>query len=499
MTSPWPKTLAEKLRKPAWAIFLFTLPVTSFPYFPPIIGGGALVRPLSIYPLLLLLFLTTLPTLLRKPLPKTLLPLLVFVLFALTSSLLSLLRGIEPAHDIPVMDRILRTVVTLALGCAFYFTVALTPRSLEDLRFSLRWIYAGFIAALAWGSLQAIYIVASWQSWYRLMNKLQRLISSRRLMQNRISGLTYEPNWFGEQLTFLLLPWLVASVLSGYTVFRWRRGWLTVEAILLSWVVLIVPFTYSRAGVVNLIIVSVAGLLLFRLRPGQKTAASNATKKHVIKRLVEIILVLIGIGGLVFSVGAKNEFFARIWDYWKKKEVSLSGYMKYLGFEARFTYSGTAFRIFETYPLMGVGLGNYAYYFEEMLPDSPLAYTPEVLRVITPEEGRNRLITAKNFYFRLLAETGIMGFSAFIAFSVAILGNCLALIVSPYQKPGFWGKAGLLGFIAFLFSALSFDSFALPNMWVVFGLITAAAWVFRQPSLMLQEIHLAEDFTLEYM
>jgi hypothetical protein len=29
--------------------------------------------------------------------------------------------------------------------------------------------------------------------------------------------------------------------------------------------------------------------------------------------------------------------------------------------------------------------------------------------------------------------------------------------------------------------ALTFDSFAIPNMWVVFGLITSAAWIYRRP------------------
>jgi len=182
------------------------------------------------------------------------------------------------------------------------------------------------------------------------------------------------------------------------------------------------------------------------------------------------------IGGVIFTAGLKNEFFSRIWGYWiEKDKPTLSGYIKYLGFGARISYGDAAYQTFEEYPLLGVGLGNYAFYFEEMLPDRPLALTPEVLRIVTPEDGRDRLITAKNFFLRLLAETGVIGTAAFFVFLLAIIGNAIYLWLFPDREIKFWGIAGLLGISAFLLSSLSFDSFSLPNMWVMFGLITAAA------------------------
>ena len=125
-------------------------------------------------------------------------------------------------------------------------------------------------------------------------------------------------------------------------------------------------------------------------------------------------------------------------------------------------------------------MGNYALYFQEMLPDEPIATTPELLRLVTPEAGRNRLITPKNFYVRILAETGLVGAAAFVAYLVAILGCALFLWTAPEREHKFWGKAGLLGLFAFGLTAFSFDSFAIPNMWVVFGLITSAAWIFNR-------------------
>jgi hypothetical protein len=221
--------LYRGVTRTSWGLFLLFLPVTSFPFFPPAIGGEALVRPLSLYPLGVLLLIAVLPRLVTRTLPKTLLPLLFFVLIAIASSLISLLRGIEPALGITASARVVRGVFTLAIGCAIYFAVALLPETIDDLHFSLRWIYAGCGIALFWGSLQAVYIIHYNSSWFTFLEKLQRLISFRRLLDDRISGMTYEPHWFAEQMILLLVPWAFAAVLTGYSIFRKRWGWLTIE------------------------------------------------------------------------------------------------------------------------------------------------------------------------------------------------------------------------------------------------------------------------------
>jgi hypothetical protein len=467
--------------KVCWALFLVALPVTSFPFFPPVIGGGALVRPLSIYPLIPLFILATLPILFTRPLPRTLISLVPFVVLALASSVLAFLRGIDPVMGVTVSERMLRAVLTLGLGSAIYLTVALLPRTLKDLQFALRWLYTGFGIAMLIASLQAIYVIHFNDAWFSWMSRLQQYISIRRLIFNRISGPTYEPNWFAEQLTFLLFPWLLAAVLSGYTVFRWRWRWLTGELILLLWGIILLPFTYSRAGLINLVALVGLSILFFRFQPGRHTSPRKPLLNRRLRVLVEILVVVVVLGGLVYGAGTRNEFFARIWGYWvNKKEPTLSGYLNYLGFGARLTYGETAYRIYKNFPGMGVGLGNYALYFDEMLEERPLAYTPEVLRHVTLDEGRNRLITSKNLYLRLLAETGVAGTAAFIGFVLAIAGCALYLKLSKDPEHHFWGVASLLGVLAFLLSAFSFDSFAIPNMWVVFGLITSATWILRR-------------------
>ena len=479
-TSTLTRALASVSRL-AWILFLLFLPVTSFPFLPPALGGGTLVRPLAIYPLLILLVLSTIPRLLSKPVPKTLLTLLPFVCIATAASALSLLRDIDPVLGISVPDRILRALLTLAVGGAIYTTVALTPRTSLELRASLRWLYAGFSIALLWGSLQALYIVHYNGDYFRLLQKFQRFISTRKLFPTRISGMTYEPNWFAEQISMLLVPWLLASVLSGYSLFRWRWRFITIELLLLVWSVIVLAFTFSRAGLASLIVLAILGVVVFRSHHPAKEVRRTTPVRIWLIRIAEAAVALVVLGSVIYFAGTKNDFFARIWNYWSvKKEPTLSGYFEYLGFGARFTYGGTAFAVYSDNPTLGVGLGNYAYYFEEHLPDTPLATTPEILRIVTPDAGRNRLITPKNFYYRLLSETGLVGFAAFMAFVMSVLGCALVLWLSPAEEERYWGTAGLLGMVAFGLGAISFNSFALPNMWVIFGLITASAWLYFQ-------------------
>lgn len=475
------KMILYRFQKITWAAFLLALPVTSFPFFPPAVGGEALVRPLSIYPLLILVFIAVLPRLFTRPLPKTLVSLLPFLCIALASSLISLLRGIEPALGISVNARVLRGVFTLAIGCAIYLTVALLPDSEDDLAFSLRWILLGCALALFWGSLQAIYIIHFDERWFSLLSRMQDYISTRRLLPDRISGLTYEPHWFAEQINVLLVPAALAGILNGRTVFPWRWKWLTVEWFLMGWAIVILPFTYSRSGVLNLIILTSLSVLIIRFKHARdKSLLSSGiapTRQTRLRHLFEAMLVLVVLMVPIYLIGQKNQFFARLWEYWQHPEQIPNTYVSYLGLDARLIFNEAAYNTYQAHPFLGVGLGNYAFYFEEMLPYRPLSNIPEVILMITPEPGRDRLVTAKNLYLRLLAETGIVGTAAFFAFLIANLGCALFLWLSPRKLSRHWGTVSLCGFLAIALSAFTYDSFVIPNLWVMLGIISAAPQV----------------------
>jgi len=468
----------KKAQNIFWAMFLLSLPVTSFPYFPGFMGKDVLVRPLTLYPLLVLVVIVLIPRLFTQRIPRTLLPFAAFLVLAFTSTILALTQDINPPIDLSVAGRLLRTLATLLLGGMFYLTVSLVPQKPEDLRFTLTWLYAGFAVALLWASFQIVYVLKFNQNYFSFLNELQKLVSIRKLFDKRVSGMTYEPSWFAEQLTFVLMPWLFASVTERYSVFRWRYRWFTIELLLLGWSAIALLFTYSRGGLVLFIILLIISLILGLRRMVAPTANR---RRNFLKVILLIGLVLLVFALVVVVAAQKNNYFARLWGYWTDEEAE-GTYLYYIAFSQRLAYWETAYRIFEDHPVMGIGLGNFTFYFEEYLPYRQLR-NPELLSKLVPDVGRNQVVTVKNFMIRLLAETGIVGTSMFVVFLVSLSGCVIFLLLSSQVEGRFWGKAGLLGLIAFLPVTLSIDSFAIPNMWVIFGLITASAHVFGQSDL----------------
>ena len=467
------KNLTAKIARVAWVLFFISLPVTSFPLLPADLGGRTLVRPLAIYPLVLLLVLMIIPRLLKRPMPNTYLPLLAFTLVALVSTVLAFTSDLEAFRGITPISRLLRNLITLGLGLSFYFTTTMLHETWEDLSFSLRWLYVGMGLALLWGTVQIPLVFHNSPLYYKAVNFFQSLISTRKLFATRVSGLTYEPKWFAEQICFLLLPWLIGSVLAGRSSFSWRYRRITIEWLLLLWAVGVLVFTFSRSGLMILAALCFISYILYRYYFHKKP---HHARRSMRRRILEASAIIMVVFASIYIIGSQNTYFSRLWRYWTEaSEERERSYFEYIAVEQRFVYLETALRMFDSYPWLGIGLGNYAFYFDQMLLNKPWNEQKEIVRQITPGEGRDRLITPKNLYARLIAETGIFGTAAFTTFLMAIIGCALFLWFSPAPEQKFWGISAFLALIVFGFVIFAFDSFALPNMWVVFGLITSAA------------------------
>jgi O-antigen ligase len=490
----------QKLRRFLWASFLISLPITNFRYFPAFLSSSKVdVRPLLIYPLIPLLLIYTLPALWKRKLPRIWIPFLVFLFLVLISSSLPIIQGFSSElSETSVTSRIIRAGITLLLSAAIYVTVSLIPKSEEDLKFTLRWLYAGMAIVIIWGLLQTIFVLDIIPGWYKILGKIQRYITMNVGTPDRVMGLTLEPSWFADQLTSLWLPWVLPAALMNKTIYKRRWGWLTVEKIYLALLLFVLIFTLSRAGFMVALIVLGCGILF--LRPKWEHAESYfehfkwfGKLQKSFDRISPPVRFMIVSGGILvvlvivlFIASLQSKYIFRMWDYWlqisyearKVGNRSLGGYFRYIGFGPRFIYWETAYRIFASHPLFGVGLGNYTLHFQEMLPTVQVGYMPELLTRIIP--GGARIATAKNFFARLLAETGIFGTAAFISFLFSLVGAGVYLWLSKFSEEKFWGTGALLAIIAFLVDSFSYDSLAIPNPWVVFGLITAALTVYTQ-------------------
>jgi hypothetical protein len=451
---------------------LFTLPVTSFRYFPGM-GEGTLVRPLAFYPIALLTVIIGVQLWRGKmslPRAGAWIPLSAFVLFGIAASSYGVMLEPLPMRGQDYVGRVLRAWVTVVIGLSFFTCAVWLNRNEDDLRFTLKWLFAGFAMDIAWSGVQALAFYTP------LLEKVtvthwQRAFSMRELVRtNRISGMAYEPAWLAGQITTIYLPWLFAALLTRTRVTRFK--WY--EIVLLGFALLMLLATYSRGGIFNAVI----ALALTLLFTGRAEIAGTwrwfLDRSWMLRAGIVIVIVgaLVGAGAFL----ARKEYITRLFN---SNADSLSEFIIENSAGARAAYTFGALGAYEESPWFGVGLGASGFYIYDNLPDWSLTLVPEIARQLSPD---NRLYpNPKNMYARLLAETGLIGFFLFLAFQFHILGDVLSVLQKRESLIRFLGVAGLFSWFAILIYNATQDSLAIPNIWVNFGVLVGMTVIGSEP------------------
>ena len=455
-----------------WAATLFTVPVTSFRYFPA--GEGTYVRPLAFFPLALLLLTLAFQALAgRRSMPRagSLTPLAAFVLIALASSLVGLLLAPVPLRGQDIGARVIRAWITLLMGFGFFLGAVWMNRTETEWRFSVRWLLAGLVLDVLWSGLQAATFYLELLP-KPLVTQWQRMFSLRELIRtNRISGMAYEPSWLAGQIATVYLPWLLAAVLTRVHISRFR--WL--EPCLLVVACALVVATYSRGGILT----TAASLGLTLLLAGRSEIraawawllAGFDRGREAALRIGIVALLLISAASAAFLLAQKG-YISRLWD---RRAEDLSEFLIVNSAGARGAYLASAMETYEDYPWTGVGLGASGLYMYSRLPDWALTTVPEIARQLSPESSLYP--NPKNLYLRLLAETGILGLVLFLAFQSSLLGDALAALRRGAASWRFLGIAGLCTWLALLSYNMTQDSLATPNLWLNFGILAGVAGV----------------------
>lgn len=472
---------ATRLSRFLWAALLLTLPVTSFRYLP-FLGSGTVVRPLALYPLLMLfpvLLLRIWRKEIKNPLPKSLTPLTAFLLAALLATALGAFSPPLELRGADYFDRALRAFLTLALGILFFLAALWMNQDENDLKFTLRWLMLGLAAQILWGAVQFIGLNSGHRA---ALKQIQELFSVRGLVKNkRISGFTFEPSWLASQLATLYLPWLAAGLLGRWTPNLRRAAanglpfWLNL--LLLLGAVMALLATYSRSGLAIALFAALTTFLAarrggwrnvwgwflagFRLQRGaDRLAAAQAAAGRLLLLLVALSLLA---ASALFL--ARKGYISRLWT---SDFDSLWGYLVDVSLGPRVAYAAAGMAAFDRNPISGVGLGASGFYIYQNLPDGVLMGVPEIAGALSPA---SRLFpNPKNLYVRLLAETGLMGLALFAAFWLNLLADALELL----RKNGLaraLGVAGLFTLAALTLQAFSQDSLALPELWLNLGVL----------------------------
>ncbi|HET9912621.1 MAG TPA: O-antigen ligase family protein [Anaerolineales bacterium] len=459
-----------KIERFLWGAALFTLPVTSFRYFP-FLGEGTYVRPLALYPVGLLLLIVFFQVTRKKasiPRAGTLIPLLGFVLIALAATVIGALLDPLPLRGQDYFGRVIRAWVTLVIGLSFFIAAIWMNRSEEDLRFSIKWLLAGFVVDILWSGVQSLAFYTP------LLKKVtvthwQRAFSMRELVKtNRVSGMAYEPAWLAGQIATVYLPWLFASLLTRLRVTRFK--WL--EVVLLGFAALLLLATFSRGGLLAAAGATVLTFLLVgqaELRAVWQWFISGFHRRGgmtpPLLRAGVVVLLLGALAGAGLFLSQKG-YITRLFS---TQAESVSDFIIENSAGARAAYNYGGLGAYTENPITGVGLGASGFYIYDHLPDWALTTVPEIARQLSPE---NRLYpNPKNMYIRLLAETGLLGFFVFMAFLLSVLGDALQALQSKTPMAHYLGIAGIFSWFAIAFYNSTQDSFATPNIWINFGIL----------------------------
>lgn len=451
---------------------MLTIPVTSFRWFP-FLGDGTLVRPLSLYPLSILFLLLAIQIFrkqIRLQISGTFVVLGFFILFIIVSASIGLLINPIPLRGQVYDGRVIRAFITLFIGISFFISAVWMNKTESDLKFTVKWLFAGLVILILWSGLQALTFYTDIFD-RESITKLQLSFSMRELVRtNRISGLAYEPAWLAGQLATIFIPFLFASVLTNYHITKYK--WL--EPVLLAFAFIILLATYSRGGLLTLIASAGLTFLFFGkdviksfwnwfIKGFQETILSLFFR-------IAIVLTIISVFAGAFYFLSQRDIFTNLFE---TDAENLSDYIVNINAGSRGAYSSAGYAVFEEYPVTGVGLGASGFFMYQNLPEWSLTNLPEIARQLSPE---NRLYpNPKNLYIRLLAETGIIGFFIFLAFQFNVLGEILSLLKTNQTWSRFTVIAGVFAWLAVAFYNVTQDSLTTPNIWLVSGIIVGLA------------------------
>jgi len=148
-----------------------------------------------------------------------------------------------------------------------------------------------------------------------------------------------------------------------------------------------------------------------------------------------------------------------------------------LAFYERTIYWFSGWNIFASHPF-GVGLGNAGFYFVNHM--NSLGYESVEIRNLIYQT--NVIVNTKSLWFRLLSETGIIGFSLFMTWLYVLWRSSGFVQKSSNPIMKIVGLAGKFFLLAYLVEGFSVDSFALPYQWIIPSLITGSRLIVQQES-----------------
>ncbi len=480
----------------AWAVTILLLPITSLPLLSRL-AGNTMVAPASLIPFAwIVLFWFVFHVFKKGALPRESVPFLLFVSVAVIASALAFYLNTPPFKGKNVAGEVTSAILTLLIGAAFYLvTAAWLAKSQSKVLFTLKLVNVSGSILLLWAALQGFYIYLFHSHYPAALAEFQSIISTRPLFYGRITSFAFEPSWLAQQLNLLFLPFWLAATITGWSAFRFRCWKISLENILLV-IGAVVLFLSSRVGTLSLFLVlAFLGIYIniHLAKHLQKWTLEHLARfpllfQKILRGVLPVILLLAFLGAyaltaliLIYGLSHLDWRLARFFQVTSVTQLKLLTsniyfFFNYLAFAERFVYWVAGWRIFNLSPLFGVGLGNAGFYFQHALP----AYSWSLPEVMDTYYRVSAVPNIKSLWIRLLAETGIVGFSSFLTWCSVVFRSAWSIRLNKLHLFKTVGWFGIFVLIAFVIEGFSTDTFALPYLWLSLGIVSATAAIYRK-------------------
>ncbi len=464
-----------------WVVLLILLPFTSLPLASKILQSKMVAAP-SILPLFLLILFSVLPIFLFGKLKEISRPLILFLIYCVFSTTIAQFATIPIIKEFNIFKNIAEAFITLLIGIAFFVLSIHFLENHKQILKTIRLIYFTFLPVFFWSLLQ--FVIGNFYGGFPVwMENVQKFFSTSGLLyEGRVTGFAFEPSWLAHQLNMLYIPLFLGSYLSGYTIFKKKLFHISLETIFLFASILLLFLTKSRIGWITFIFCFLYAIMLIYkdLMKTLRIRYLTFRKKiwdFVIPVFFVIILISIIISGIFISskFDPRMEKVLNIETYKNRDFITIAN--EFL-FAERILYWETGWNIFNDHPLIGVGLGNYGFYFQQYMPAfASILDEPREILFRANYQANN-----KNLWTRLLSETGIIGFIIYVSWLILLWVQGSELKKKQNQSAIFMGHVLKIALIALIFEGFSIDSFALPYIWIIFGICSASFYVINMES-----------------
>lgn len=455
-----------------WVLLVITLPITTFPVVMKLTGSAS-VAPAALLPLIpLALFFLPAYFWQKKALPVQAKTVLLFFLFAMVTIALAFLRPLPLYKAQSPLAAGMKGALTLLLGLLFYLVAVSVPSSHEKIDKTLRLVNWSGLVVVLWSILQVV-LEPLFPASKDVLNQIQSFISPTRLLDDRMQGFASEPSWLAHMLNLVFLAYWFAASYNRTSVHLFRIWKFSFENLLALLGIVALAGTLSRGGILAFLLVLAVIFVLVNIRMVRSLIRKWGQPKRGFRIAgITLGLVLVYLSLIAAALWGWSRLDARMENVFllsTKGENPLIEYADNLRFGERVIYWQTGWNIFNDHPLIGVGVGFSGFYFPEYLPDAGWGLS-ETRKLMFRSEG---LLNIKNLWSRLLAETGIIGFTLFLTFLVLFAFTSLEMVVKSDGRRKTLGFMGVFMLAALVIEEFSVDSFALPYLWFSMGLVTA--------------------------